>query len=141
MEEISAGGVVYRIEQGQVKVMIIKDRFGSMTLPKGKMEAGETIEQTALREIKEETGIDGEIKHTLETIHYTYEHEQLGTVKKTVHYYLVLANSTNITVQEEEIDDVYWVSINEALTLQRNEGYDNNDSVVEKACSLLEMLG
>ena len=56
MVEISAGGLVYRMEKDELQVQMIQDRYGKITLPKGKMEAGETIEETALREILEETG-------------------------------------------------------------------------------------
>ena len=59
--QISAGGVVYRHHEGALQIQLILDRYGKTSLPKGKMEAGETVEQTALREICEETGIVGSI--------------------------------------------------------------------------------
>ena len=59
MKEISAGGVVFRKVDGELQIQLIQDRYGKISLPKGKMEPGETIEQTALREIVEETGIEG----------------------------------------------------------------------------------
>ncbi len=70
MKEISAGGVVYRKAGDDLQVQMIQDRYGKITLPKGKMEPGETVEQTALREILEETGIVGRIVKPLETITY-----------------------------------------------------------------------
>jgi len=59
VKEISAGGVVYRKEGDRLELLMIEDRYGKWTLPKGKQEAGEEVEETALREIREETGLRG----------------------------------------------------------------------------------
>ncbi|WP_372662862.1 NUDIX hydrolase [Cohnella sp.] len=132
-KEISAGGVVYRHRQGQLEIQLIEDRFGRMTLAKGKMEPGETIEQTALREIAEETGMTGQISVPLTIISYVYEHAQLGRVQKEVHYYLVEANSGQLEAQIDEIKGVAWYAPLEAWQLQRDSGYDNNDEVLRLA--------
>jgi len=129
-KEISAGGVVYRRLNGRLEIQLIEDRFGRMTLAKGKMEAGETIEQTALREILEETGVAGKIEAPLQVISYSYEHERLGTVEKEVHYYLVAAEEGRLQAQLEEIAGVAWYEPTEAWRLQRESGYDNNDEVL-----------
>ena len=50
--QISAGGVVYRHHEGALQIQLILDRYGKTSLPKGKMEAGETVEQTALRDLR-----------------------------------------------------------------------------------------
>ncbi|MBI5061189.1 MAG: NUDIX domain-containing protein [Candidatus Aenigmarchaeota archaeon] len=67
--EISAGGVVFRGK----KILLIKDSYGRWSLPKGHIEKGETAEQAALREIKEETGIDGRIIELLGEIKYFFQ--------------------------------------------------------------------
>lgn len=136
--EISAGGVVYRNHDGQLEIQLIEDRFGRITLAKGKMEPGETIEQTALREIEEETGITGRLDAPIQVISYAYEHAQLGTVQKEVHYYLVEADEGRLQAQVEEITGVAWYEPSEAWKLQRSSGYDNNDEVLRIA---LEKLG
>ncbi|MFC5405132.1 NUDIX hydrolase [Cohnella soli] len=136
--EISAGGVVYRVKEGRTEIQLIQDRFGRMTLAKGKMEPGETIEQTALREIDEETGIAGRIVVPLQQISYVYEHKELGPVRKEVHYYLVEAEAGPLKAQIEEIAGVEWYEPSEAWQLQRDSGYDNNDEVVRLA---FEKLG
>ncbi|WP_256760177.1 NUDIX hydrolase [Cohnella sp. WQ 127256] len=131
--EISAGGVVYRKVDGQLEIQLIEDRFGKMTLAKGKMEPGETVEQTALREIQEETGITGTLTAPLNIISYLYEHAHLGTVQKEVHYYLVEAGDEQLQAQIEEITGVAWYAPQEAWRLQRDSGYDNNDEVFRLA--------
>ncbi|TBL70406.1 NUDIX hydrolase [Paenibacillus thalictri] len=139
MKEISAGGVVFRKQrERELEVQMIQDRYGKITLPKGKMEAGETIEQTALREIVEETGIEGRIVEPLETIRYQYTMSGIGLVDKEVHYFLVEHTGGKLAAQVEEIRGVEWLAPLEAWHQQVHNGYGNNDSVVKKA---LEKLG
>lgn len=133
MKEISAGGVVYRVKDGDTEVQLIQDRYGKITLPKGKMEAGETVEQTALREIREETGIEGRIVEPLETVIYQYTHPEAGTVDKEVHYYLVEAIGGTLQAQVEEIRGVEWLKPQAAWRQQKQSGYGNNESVLRKA--------
>lgn len=130
MKEVSAGGVVFRRREGQVEIQLIEDRFGKMTLAKGKMEPGETVEQTALREIEEETGIVGTLVAPLNVVSYLYENSQLGTINKEVHYFLVEAGDGTLQPQVEEITGVAWYSPEEAWRLQSASGYDNNDQVL-----------
>jgi 8-oxo-dGTP pyrophosphatase MutT (NUDIX family) len=136
MKEISAGGVVYRKQGNEIQIQMIQDRYGKITLPKGKMEPGETVEQTALREILEETGIEGRIVEPLETITYQYMTVD-GLVKKEVHYFLVEETGGTLSAQLEEIRGVEWLHPLEAWKQQVHNGYGNNDSVVKKALAKL----
>lgn len=138
-KEISAGGVVYRKQGDQLEIQLIQDRYGKVSLAKGKMEAGETVEQTALREIWEETGITGRIVAPIDVIRYQYEHTEHGTVDKEVHYYLVEAESGNLQAQVEEIRGVSWFTPEEAWRQQKEFGYDNNDSIVQQAFERLQL--
>lgn len=139
MKEISAGGVVFRrTNEGAVEIQLIQDRYGRTSLPKGKMEPGETVEQTALREIREETGIIGRIAKPLATIHYEYKHPDKGLVNKEVHYFLVEALQGELSPQLEEIRSVAWFDPKTAWGKQVNSGYDNNEAILRKA---LEILG
>lgn len=138
MKEVSAGGVVFSRSNGELKVMLIEDRYGRWSLPKGKQEKGETIEQTALREIREETGIVGKTISPIETIHYTYNHPEHGLVQKEVHYFLVEKVTGEVKVQIEEIRNVHWLDPWKAWQIQSSMGYENNHSVLKKG---LEMLG
>jgi 8-oxo-dGTP pyrophosphatase MutT (NUDIX family) len=139
-QEISAGGVVFRKRgQGQLEIQLIKDRYGQMTLAKGKMEHGESIEQTALREVQEETGLEGVIVDSLSPVHYQYQHPNKGLINKIVHYYLIEASKTEpLVAQLEEIQDVDWYIPEVAWQMQLNHGYRNNDAIIQIA---LEKLG
>jgi len=137
MVEYSAGGVVFRRTENGLQVQLIQDRYGKISLPKGKMEAGETIEETALREIVEETGIVGKIIKPIDQIKYQYQHEVKGKVNKEVHYYLVEAVGGTLQAQVEEIRGVDWFAPEEAWRRQRQSGYDNNDRIVAGALRLL----
>ncbi|WP_128102914.1 MULTISPECIES: NUDIX hydrolase [Paenibacillus] len=137
-KEISAGGVVYRKgDDGKLQIQLIVDRYGKNTLAKGKMEPGETIEQTALREILEETGMVGRIVEPVDVIAYTYQHAEFGAVDKEVHYYLVEAESGDMQPQIEEIKGVDWYTPEEAWSRQESNGYDNNDSILRDALNKL----
>ncbi|MGG4450962.1 NUDIX hydrolase [Brevibacillus porteri] len=139
MREISAGGVVYQKQETEYVLLLIEDRYGKVTLAKGKQEMGETIEETALREVLEETGVAGRLGSKLDMITYVYTHPATGdSIDKEVHYYLVEAYNTEITVQLEEINDVHWHSAKEAWDLQLARGYRNNDSIFRLA---FEQLG
>ncbi|GBF73753.1 NTP pyrophosphohydrolase [Paenibacillus sp. 598K] len=137
MVEYSAGGVVFRRTEDGLQVQLIQDRYGKISLPKGKMEAGETIEETALREIVEETGIVGKIIKPIDQIKYQYQHDVKGKVNKEVHYYLVEAVGGTLQAQVEEIRGVDWFAPEEAWRRQRQSGYDNNDRIVAGALRLL----
>jgi 8-oxo-dGTP pyrophosphatase MutT (NUDIX family) len=137
MKEISAGGVVYRRVDDKLQIQLIQDRYGKISLPKGKMEPGETVEQTALREILEETGMEGVIIAPIDQIKYKYTHETKGIVDKEVHYYLVEAVGGKLQAQVEEIRGVEWFDPAEAWRRQRQSGYNNNDRILAGALRLL----
>ncbi|MBO2943273.1 NUDIX domain-containing protein [Paenibacillus sp. F411] len=138
-KEISAGGVVYRRVDGYLQIQLIQDRYSKISLPKGKMEAGETVEETALREILEETGISGRIVSPVDIIAYTYNHPQYGRVDKEVHYYLVEASGGALKPQLEEINGVEWYEPLQAWSRQQSNGYRNNDPILRRALSLLNI--
>lgn len=137
-KEISAGGVVFRRQEGKLQIQLITDRYGKISFAKGKQEPGETVEETALREIWEETGVTGTIIQPIDIIAYTYQHSVHGEVDKEVHYYLVEGKEGDLKPQIEEIRGVDWYKPNDAWEKQKTSGYDNNDFILEKG---LKMLG
>ncbi|SHE65151.1 ADP-ribose pyrophosphatase YjhB, NUDIX family [Seinonella peptonophila] len=140
MKEISAGGVVVRRDQsGNLEILLIEDRYRKWTLPKGKQEPGETIEMTAIREVLEETGIQAKIIKKLDTIHYQYRHNDYGHIDKEVVYYLMETAGGQEVPQIEEINQVAWLSAQEAWKRLLKRGYANNHRIIRHAFQELEI--
>ena len=137
MKVISAGGVVYRQGDAGLELQLIRDRFGKITMAKGKMEPGETIVETALREIAEETGIAGRIVEPLTVVTYVVKASDREPFNKEAHYYLVEAVGGTTQAQIEEIAGVGWYNPIEAWKLQREHGYENNDETLRIALNKL----
>jgi len=89
-------------------------RSGRMiwSLPKGHIEPGETAEQTAVREVAEETGIVGDVLAALGTIHYWFS-AQNCRVHKTVHHYLLQFVGGELSASDHEVGQVAWVPLEE----------------------------
>jgi len=116
----SAGGVVVRFE-GRVPQLVVgmrrRDRDGvTWTLPKGTPVAGESREETALREVTEETGLKVRITRPFESIEYTFT--QRGTrIHKTVHYFLMEPTGGDLGRHDHEFEQVRWISFADAASL------------------------
>ena len=121
IREYTAGGVVYRPgEDGTVDILMIQDRAGRWTIPKGHVEEGERLEQTAVREVGEETGLTKlKIRDKLDKIHFFYSREG-KLIFMTTHVYLMQAtDGSEVVVPEESegIADAKWFNQEEALKL------------------------
>lgn len=114
--------------------MLIRDRFGRWSLPKGHIEAGETPERAALREIEEETGVTGRVLARLPQTRYFFRDGET-LVEKVVHYFLVEETGGTERPQVEEISEVRWFAPGEIDVLTQ---YENNRPVLAKAVELLE---
>lgn len=113
----SAGGVVVRYQAGVPQLVVglrRRDRDGgTWTLPKGTPNAGETTEQTALREVAEETGLEVRITGDLPSIQYVFT--QRGTrISKTVHYFLMEPVGGDLSRHDHEFQDVRWIDFADA---------------------------
>ena len=86
------------------------------TLPKGTPNAGETTEQTARREVTEETGLTVEIVRPLDSIDYTFVQGRTR-IHKTVHYYLMTPTGGDLASHDHEFDEVRWIGFDEASSL------------------------
>src|SRR5438067_1091345 len=113
--EHSSGGAVIDLRDGVPYVAIIatrgRTRWG---LPKGAVSAGETSEQAALREVKEETGLDAEVIALIETIEYFFRAGDT-LIRKSVDFYLMHHLGGTMTPQLSEVDDVEWVMLSEGI--------------------------
>lgn len=131
--EKSCGAVVFRKHHGNTELLLIKHSAGGhWSFPKGHVEAGETEQQTALREVMEETHIDVDLDPTFREV-VTYSPKR--DVKKDVIYFLGRAKNFDYIPQEEEIAQIKWVEINLAHSFLT---YDNDKQLVNKAKPIIK---
>ena len=110
----AAGGVVTRGEPGGVEVLVVhRPRYDDWSLPKGKVEPGETDENAAVREVEEETGCRCALGEELPAVRYT---DRNGRPKQ-VRYWFMTPERFEHFAPNDEIDEVRWISLAEAATL------------------------
>ena len=130
--ERSCGAVVYNQIDDEIKYLVIKNRRSShWSFPKGHVERGESLEDTAKREVLEETGVHIDlIPDFITESEYTIQ----GRVEKTVNIFLASTKDDKITIQEEEIDDYKWLSFDEAMSKLK---FENDKKILNKAHDFL----
>lgn len=140
VQETSAGGLVVDLAGVPLRAAVIArlNRAGRLEwcLPKGHPEDGETLEQAAVREIAEETGIRGRIVDRLETIDYWFSVEG-RRVHKQVHHYLLEATGGEISTAgdpDHEAVEAAWLSLEE---LARTLAFPNERRIARKAFARL----
>jgi len=114
--EKSCGGVVFTRRDDEILYVIIRHRGGHCGFPKGHMEPGETEQQTALREIREEVGLNVSLVSGFRTEEQYALPGKPGTMKQVV-YFLTEFDDQNPTPQPEEIARVYLLPLKEALRM------------------------
>lgn len=116
MNIISAGGVVYKIENDVVYVKLITTKAWKYSLPKGRIENNEDMEACAIREVLEESGVEANIETFLGTAEWKIKND-----KKTVYIYLMKTiKDGQPNDPDNEIIKCEWKSINEAIKLVEN---------------------
>jgi 8-oxo-dGTP diphosphatase len=118
----AAGGVVMR--DGLVAV-VHRPRYDDWSLPKGKLDAGESFEEAALREVEEETGLRCRLERELPSVEY-----EVRGRPKVVRYWLMAVEADPGFVANDEVDDVRWLSPADAAALLT---YDRDKGVVAAA--------
>ncbi|MFH1140306.1 MAG: NUDIX hydrolase [Chloroflexota bacterium] len=130
--QVSAGGVVYREREGQLEVVLCGRKSPLLwALPKGTPDQGESLEQTALREVREETGLEVAIQTPLGFIEYWFSRTQDGVrCHKKVHFYLMAPTGGAPSLHDPEFDLVQWFAEREAFKAMT---YASEVAVVKKA--------
>jgi 8-oxo-dGTP pyrophosphatase MutT (NUDIX family) len=135
--EVSAGGVVYRRSPDGIEVALAarRTRRGDLAwgLPKGLVEPDETPEEAALREVREESGLESQLEDSLGEIRYFYVWE--GTrVRKLVRFFLMRATGGDVSLHDDEMEDVRWFPLANAV---RRATYRGEREVLERAAKRL----
>jgi 8-oxo-dGTP pyrophosphatase MutT (NUDIX family) len=133
--EISSGGVVIRHHNGRVEYLLVEDAYGRWALPKGKLEARESPEQAALREVREETGLtDLSIRAPLPAIDYVYTEPGGTVVFKQVHFYLMETPSdAQLAPDPNEVGEARWF---DARGMLEHFGYEDSLELLNRAIQL-----
>ena len=135
--EVSAGGVVYRREDDGIEVVLAsrRTRRGDLAwgLAKGGIEDGESMEDAAVREVREETGIRAEIETSLGETRYFYVWEDVR-IRKTVHFFLMRSVGGDSDDRDDEMEEVRWFPLERAL---KRAAYRGERDVLQRAAELL----
>jgi 8-oxo-dGTP pyrophosphatase MutT (NUDIX family) len=115
-EVVAAGGVVLDAKGAASPLVLLvhRPKYDDWSFPKGKLDPGETIEQAALREVREETGLDCRIMRGLPRVRYSYRSRGGQVRPKVVHYFLMEPVAGRISANVHEIDAVEWCEVGDA---------------------------
>lgn len=131
---VSAGGVVVRKTDRRLEVALVGDTArDTWYLPKGGLAEGETIEQAALREATEETGLEVRTLKPIRSIDYWF-YARGSRVHKTVHYFLMEPTGGDFSRRDLENDRAGWFELEEALKVM---SYENEAEVVREGAAIL----
>lgn len=138
--QTSSGGVIFRKGGGVTEVVLVSVKGGKVwCLPKGLIDKGETPEVTAVREVREESGLTGRIVCELGDITYWYYIKGENVkCRKTVHFYLLEYVSGDTGQHDLEVDDSQWFPIDVAV---EKISFKGDKSVLEKARTKLREIG
>ena len=128
MTEQSAGGIVMRGEE----VLMIRDRYGRWTFPKGHIEAGETAREAAVREVLEETGVQARPGVRLGQVGYVLP----GGNDKQVTYFVMTYEEGELQALQSEIAEARWFRIEDAQEQVQRRGYPGYRTLLRKALEL-----
>jgi 8-oxo-dGTP pyrophosphatase MutT (NUDIX family) len=134
-QEVSYGGVVVRGDD--VIVIVPRGRRRVLGLPKGGQHAGESPEETAAREVREETGIVARVRDRLGQVDYSYRRGG-RRIDKTVHFYLCEFEAGDTADHDHEVDDARGMPLAEA---RRRLSYPGERRMIEEALSVLAANG
>lgn len=130
-QEVSAGGIVYRVIDARPVFLLIRDSYGNLGFPKGHLEKGEPPDQAALREVIEETGVDKPaLRGHVDTIDWYFRFRG-RLIHKICHFYLMETESDQTSPQRAEgITECQWVPFDDAFAAV---SYANARHVLKRA--------
>ncbi|MBC7789186.1 MAG: NUDIX hydrolase [Anaerolineae bacterium] len=134
-EERSAGGVVFRIVEGQALFLLIRDSYRNWGFPKGHLEQGEAPDRAALREVEEETGLSSlSLRGEIETIDWYFRFRG-RLIHKYCHFFLIESSSSETSPQREEgITACRWAPLEDAVELI---SYANARDVLRRGAAMM----
>ncbi len=137
-QEVSAGGVVYRVCDGHPLFLLIRDSYKNWGFPKGHLEPGEMPEAAALREVSEETGLaDVDLRGAIETIDWYFRFRG-RLIHKVCHFFLMRTDLASTCAQRAEgITACRWAAYEEAIGLV---SYANAREVLRRANDMVAHL-
>ena len=139
LDQISAGGVAFRWADSRPEMVIVsvKPKL-RWQLPKGIVAPGESPEVTAMREVKEEGGVETQRLGLIETIEYWYRSVKNGRpvrFHKFVHFYLLEYRGGDVSNHDHEVEEARWVSFDEAVEMLE---FKSEREVAEKALAMIK---
>jgi 8-oxo-dGTP pyrophosphatase MutT (NUDIX family) len=138
LRQISAGGVLIRRSQDGPEVLLAsrRTRRGDLVwgLPKGLIEEGESAEEAAVREVREETGHSGRIVEPLGEVSYWFVWEA-ERIRKTVHFFLMEETGEEPGDRDQEMEEVRWYPLSRAPKIA---GFKSEKETLRKASQVIE---
>lgn len=136
-DAVAAGGVVVREQTGALEVAVAgRKSDGTWVFPKGTPDRGESIEETAVREVAEETGLRVRVLAPIGTTEYWFASRGVRFHKR-VHFFLMEAVGGDVADHDFEYDEVRWVSVDEARQML---SYDNYRDLLDRAVAAYEKV-
>jgi len=141
MDQVSAGGVAFhwRDSEPEMAIVSVKPKM-RWQLPKGIVDPGETPEVTAVREVREEAGIETDLRALIETIEYWYRATRYGKpvrYHKFVHFYLLQYRSGDVSDHDHEVQEARWVGFDKAIEML---AFESERRVVEEAREMIAAM-
>ncbi len=136
--QFSSGGVAYRERDALIEVALISvGDDNRWQLPKGLVDKGESTEDAAVREVREEAGIETDLVERLDKVEYWYFWNEDGErvrYHKFVYFYLLRYKAGDVSDHDHEVNEARWFNIDEAINVL---AFDSEKKIVEKARGLL----
>lgn len=136
--EISSGGVIFRVRGGRVEICLIQTHGGAhWQLPKGHVDKGESLEDTAAREVTEETGLRGRSLGRIDKVEYWFqstENDEQIRHHKVVYFHLMEYAGGSVDEHDFEVDEARWFPIEEAIETLT---FENERKVARRAAVMI----